>query len=520
MKDAVNILVVDDNEAVCQLLKETFSGEGYSVTAVMRGEESLTELRRQPYHLVLLDLVLPGMHGSRILKEIKRDFSNTDVIIITSHSSLDTAVEALRLGAQDYLIKPFEDLEMVVRAVRKVLEKRQLIEQNELLYQELRTKNQELESAVQRLSSLNEMGQALQSILDPKELLNAFVHLVATRLGAERVSLMILHQRTGSLVIEASMGLDEEIARQTRIKVGEGVAGWVVKEGEAILVEDIDKDPRFQKRAKRGYRSDSFISAPVVLSVPIKLKQEVLGVINVNNKRNGGVFSGEDLEFVSTLASQAALAIENARIFEELQVANQTIKDNHFEVIMALAEALESKDVYTRKHSDRTIRNAVSVGKRLGLSAADQEHLKYAAALHDIGKIGIPEGILNKPAPLTAEEYEVMKRHPKIGAQILATVKSLAPVIPLVLHDHERYDGTGYPDGIAGDKIPLGSRIIAVVDAYDAMTTDRVYRKAPGRSYAIEELKSYAGRQFDPIVVEALLSLLAEEKVSTTKEEN
>ncbi|MBI3995459.1 MAG: response regulator, partial [Nitrospirae bacterium] len=230
MKDPAKILVVDDNEAISQLLSETLGDQGYKVTRMIRGEEALMELRRQSYHLVLLDLVLPGMHGSRILHEIKRKFPKTDVIIMTSHASVDTAIEALRLGAQDYLTKPFDDLEMVLRVVRKTLEKRQLLEENDRLVQELNAKTRELESAVQRLSSLNEMSQALHSILDLKELLHFFVTLVASELAAERVSLMLSNRKTGEMMIEAAIGLDEQLARTVRVRVGEGIAGRVVQE--------------------------------------------------------------------------------------------------------------------------------------------------------------------------------------------------------------------------------------------------------------------------------------------------
>jgi len=386
-----------------------------------------------------------------------------------------------------------------------------------MLVQELKSKNRELELAIQRLSSLNQIGQVLQSTFSLKEILHTFVNMVTTQLGAERVTLMLLDRKAESLVIEASVGLDEQLANEVRIRVGEGIAGWVLQQGEALLVEDIEKDPRFQKRNERPYSTDSFISAPLLLSVPIKLKQEVLGIINVNNKREGGVFTQDDLKFVSTLAGQAALAIENARIFEELKVANSEIKETNFQVIRALAEALESKDAYTKGHSDRTVRYAVAVAKRLSMSLSEQECVRYGAVLHDIGKIGIPEAILNKPEKLTDEEYEVMKAHPKIGAQILARVKSLTPILPLVLHDHERYDGSGYPDGLAGDAIPLGSRIILAVDAYDAMTTARIYRKSPGHEYALKELRDNAGSQFDPEVVEALISVLNERKTLPTR---
>ncbi len=167
----------------------------------------------------------------------------------------------------------------------------------------------------------------------------------------------------------------------------------------------------------------------------------------------------------------------------------------------------------TKGHSDRTVAMALAVALRLGLSQQDQEWTQYTAILHDIGKIGIPEAILNRPAKLTPEEFEVMKQHPVLGCEMVSRIGFLKPIIPFVRADHERWDGKGYPDGLAGEAIPLIARIVAVVDAYDAMTSDRIYRKAPGREYAIQELKQYAGTQFDPTMVKILLEVLRDKMI-------
>ncbi len=512
MKTSARILVVDDNKAVCDLLMELLKEDGHDVSVVFRGEDALHRLRQETYNVVLLDLMLPGIHGSRILQEIRHRSPETDVIIITSHASVDTAVEALRSGAQDYLTKPFEDLEAVLRVVRKTLDKRRLIQENERLYRDLGTKTKELESAVLRLASLNEMGQAIHSILDLKEILRFFVQLLATELGADRVSLMLLDKNSGQLMIEASVGFDEDLVHDIRVKIGEGIAGTVMQEGKPLLVDDVEKDPRFIKRTERDYRTDSFISAPLILSVPIKLKQEILGVINVNNKREGGVFTEKDLEFVSTLASQAALAIENARMFEELKGTNRKLKETHFEVIRVLAETLEAKDAVRRGNSDRLIRYATRVGDRLGLSDEEKEHLHYAAILHDIGKIGIPDLILQKTESLTEAERELVNHHPQMGADLVRRIQFLSPLAPIIEAHHEHYDGSGYPKGISGEGIPIQARIVSVVDAFDAMISDRPYRKSLAREHAIDELLSGAGSHFDPQVVEALIQVLNQDE--------
>jgi len=222
------------------------------------------------------------------------------------------------------------------------------------------------------------------------------------------------------------------------------------------------------------------------------------------------------LVFVATGVMVGVGREREVDLLEHLYASNRRLRKDLQRVVRALSGAVEAKDLYTEGHLRRVSGAAVAVGRRLGLAEGDLEALRIASALHDIGKIGIPEDLLNKPAPLAAAEREVMARHPAIGARILETVEGLEAAAALVLHHQERWDGItegtfpGYPAGLAGEEIPLGARIIAVVDAFDAMTTDRPYRRAVSAERAVAELRAEAGRQFDPAVVEAFLALLAE----------
>lgn len=180
------------------------------------------------------------------------------------------------------------------------------------------------------------------------------------------------------------------------------------------------------------------------------------------------------------------------------------------EVIQALVQAMQAKDHYTRDHCERMVTYALVIADKLGLSAADKKTLGYAAALHDIGKIGIPEFILNKPDRLSEGEYEIMKTHAQRGEEIVRKISFLAPVAPLIYHHHQRYDGMGYPTRLMGEEIPLGSRVVAVLDAFDAMTSDRPYRRALPLERAVAELRLYANQQFDPVVVETFVQALEE----------
>jgi putative nucleotidyltransferase with HDIG domain len=432
--------------------------------------------------------------------------------MMSSNASLESAFEALRLGAQDYLLKPFENLEMVLRVVNKAIEKRRLIEENERLHREVLAKSAKLERAVKRLTLLNEIANALHSVLNLKDLLKMLVTSIAQELGAERATLMLVDPERRSLTIEASVGIDEQLAETVRVPIGTGISGWVAQQGQTLFSEDISRDPRFTKHFERPYLSDSFISAPLVLSVPIMLKQQVIGVINVNNKQGGGSFTEDDTQLVTTVAGQVAVSIENARIFEKLRHTNQALQDTHFQTIAALAEALEAKDAVTGNHSDRLLRHAEAVAATMGLDERETELLRYAAILHDIGKIGVPEAILQKPARLTAEEFARIKEHPRIGAELIRHVRFLETVAPIILAHHEWFDGSGYPAGLAGEAIPLQARIVAVLDAFDAMTSERPYRPPLPYDHAISQLREFTGSQFDPRVVAALLQVLENEQ--------
>jgi putative nucleotidyltransferase with HDIG domain len=236
------------------------------------------------------------------------------------------------------------------------------------------------------------------------------------------------------------------------------------------------------------------------LMVPLVIDDRPFGLVELLDVRQR-VFSDEEIRFCRLMADHAGLMLRNARITQELE-------QQHLHTVGALAAALEAKDAYTGGHAQAIAALADAVGEEVGLCPRDRRALRLGALLHDVGKIGIPERILNKPDRLTDEEYAVMKRHTEIGAEIITGIPGLAEVAALVRWSHERWDGRGYPDGLAGSAIPLGASIIAVCDAYHAMTEDRIYRRALPVEAAVAELRRCSGTQFSPGVVEAFVRVL------------
>ncbi len=240
-----------------------------------------------------------------------------------------------------------------------------------------------------------------------------------------------------------------------------------------------------------------------IVAIPIKTDKDFLGMIFLFDNKEID-YSIDTIDFTSNLSDIISVAISNARMLNYIEEA-------HFDAISSISEAIEARDAYTRKHGDRLINYGTEVAKSLGLGEKEVKNIRYAAALHDVGKIGIKDSILNKPTKLTDEEYNEMKKHPEIGYNMLKKIKFLIPIANEVLHHQERFDGKGYPDKLAGEEIPIVSRIIAVIDTFDAMTTDRPYRKALPLQSALDELKKYSGTQFDPKVVNAFLNVVSKD---------
>lgn len=352
--------------------------------------------------------------------------------------------------------------------------------------------NQKLEEKLIEINNFQIISKALNTILDLERLLNMILDIATSLLKVEIVTLFLLDKEKSVLVPKVFRGMTEEVAKTLTIQLDKNsIVGFVGVTGENLLIKDIEKEERFGKSSSsKKYKTKSLVC------VPLKIKDEISGVLAINNKINGKPFNESDLEMAIVMASQAAIAIENANLYEYME-------KSYISTVRALSAAIDAKDKYTSGHSSAVTEYLLPIAQELNLSTGEIKKLEYAGLLHDIGKIGVMEQILNKPGRLTGEEFDIIKRHPVIGYEILKSIDFLKEVTLLVKHHHERFDGKGYPDGISGEAIPLGARIIAVADTFDAMTSDRPYRKGLPIEVALEEIKRCSGTQFDPLVVDA-----------------
>lgn len=354
-----------------------------------------------------------------------------------------------------------------------------------------------LEERVKELTVLLEINKIIISTLDIDELLNLIMKLATQVVHAEVSSLMLLDESNQELYFNVALGDKGEKLKEIRVKVGEGVAGYVAAHGESLIVNDVSQDERFTAR----FDNATNFTTKNILCVPLKTKNRIVGVMEAINNQDKGYFGQDHQYLFEIFASQAAIAIENAQLFKNLRQA-------YIRAINSLTEAINVKDNYTAGHVDRVGEYALAIAHEINLDEETIEVIKQGAVLHDVGKIGIPESILNKPGKLTDEEFAIMKTHPAVSAQIVKPLGVSVHIMNAIKHHHERLDGRGYPDGLKGEEISLEARILSVADSYDAMVTDRPYRKGLSQEIAIGELRKNSGTQFDPAVVEAFLKVL------------
>lgn len=354
----------------------------------------------------------------------------------------------------------------------------------------------EVTDKLKALSTLLEISKAVSEMKELHFVLQLIVEKAKEIMEVDICSLRLLEEDGQTLSIKASIGLsDEFLSKVSSIKIGQGINGNVFKEGKPIAVSNIITDRRYT--ASLAAEKEGVISQ---LSVPVALKEKIIGTLTIY-KNVEHVFLDDEINLLSTFASECAVAIENTRLYENLN-------KSYFETIQTLALTIEARDPYTRGHSDRVTQYAVEIAKVMNMSDLDLAALRYAGKLHDIGKIAVKDDILSKQGPLTSPERESIKLHPDKGAQIVGPLEFMKGITAYIRGHHERFDGGGYPDGIKEEEIPFIARILAVADSYDAMTSDRPYRKGLPVEVAVSELEKNSGTQFDPEIVQAFKKVI------------
>ena len=499
------LLVIDDNEWIRDSLKDLLSMSGYKVDVAEDGEAGLKKIRSKKYRVVLSDIQMPKVDGIELLKQIKKYDATLPVVMITGFPTVDTAIKAMREGASDFITKPFK-YEQVNMVVDKLVSEREAAQKGSRKEGKIRQSktieslNTKLDKKVKELSLLYSISESMNiPHTSSEELFNRIVKVATELVEAKSAYVVVFDSIANELIVKAVEGNGTNLKVDSILPI-DGSVPWqdVLKDRHLIINKG--------QRGREGKAGNGPGESDSSVLIPLKIKDSVFGVLSVCDKLDGNKFEKEDVQLLLTLARKASLSVENAILYESMYT-------NLISTLQSLVAAIEARDSYTQQHSQRVTEWSIRIAEAMGCTQDELDTIKFAGILHDIGKISISDSILLKNGRLTEEEMKMVQTHPVVGERILQPLGLLPIERAIVRHHHERWDGKGYPDGIAGNDIPLLARIIAVADSYDAMTSNRPYRMARGSKEAIDELVKCSGTQFDRSIVDIFRKVCSSKSV-------
>jgi len=497
----MKILIVEDDVMLGELLQEYLQRlEHERVRVCLTGREGFDAVTREAFDCAFVDLCLPDtdIDGLQLLTEIKEKDPRLPVVMMSGYTTLDYTIKAMQKGASDFLTKPFT-LHDVALSLQRVTKDRKLLLQNLSLQLEVQARkeleevNRQLESRIDEQTRLFHISKEIDEIRSSEDLYPRIVQLASSLDSVEKVTFFLVPRDKSKLLNMAGCGWQPNESWPQLIGISEDQKRQLLGNGASHVIIGPDE---VQASFENAPQTDSVLSC-----WPMRIRGEPFGLLMAFHKDGNTSLPAEEARLFDFLIRKASLAIENMALYESLS-------SNFYGILKSLVNALEAKDLYTGKHSERVTRYATETAGVLGCPGAQIESMQTVGYLHDIGKIGVRDSILNKPGPLTSEEYELVKKHPSIGESIVSELGLTPEERSIVRHHHERWDGTGYPDGLAGEQIPILARIVSVVDAFDAMTSKRAYRDSMSFEESIAELQKNGGKQFDPVALDAFLEVV------------
>jgi len=503
------ILFVDDEESILEIAIQFFQLKGYQIVTARNGIEALNILEKEKIICCFTDINMPEMNGLQLAENIRRIDNTIPVIVMTGYPSLDNSIRTLKNGVVDFLIKPVNLNQMEV-CIKRVLRERELFVKNILLSKEIEGKerlaklNHELVYKLKELQVLNKIMTDLSAIGNMTDIFKLIVEMTIELTQADESKFFVINSLSNEPFEVASSFSDT-----CRKALPHGTPGKLSEAPDRLtrmIMETVQDEIPLLISENRTSITEMGENRSVMI-VPLKIQEKVFGVLTAVVKHGSKRFSDQELYYLSFMTQKAASSIENLALYEHINRGLMT-------TLEAFVKAIEARDPYTKEHSNRVTEISVKIGKITGCSEEEIDILRISGPLHDIGKIGIRDDILLKPAKLTKEEFEKIKEHPDIGADIIGQLGMWDEHQQIIRHHHERFDGNGYPTGLKGEEIPRLARILTVADAYDAMASDRAYRKKLNPELILTILKHGSGTQFDPTYVDAFLSLYAERKIT------
>jgi response regulator RpfG family c-di-GMP phosphodiesterase len=487
MNENLRILVVDDEECILDIFKSYFdSDSNYTLLTASDGLEALEIIKRDQISCCFTDLAMPKLNGLELAKRIYQYDNTIPVVVMTGYPSMDIAIETLKNGVVDFITKPF-NMDQILPTIAKVISARSTFVENILLKEEAKKSeklikiNEELTRKIKEIETINLILQDLDQAKSSRDIFKKLVNLSGKITPCDEAHFCFFTQEMKNYEIITSFYQDGSLTAEN---------GEII---EKDMIEKIASDgiPYLIKR-KNGEGN--------IIAIPLKIRSRVFGVLASIINSKDKCFSEKDIYFLNFLLEKASFSIENMALYEN-------IYENLFSTLYAFVETIEARDPYTKQHSASVSGYAMSIARENGCSQEEIAKLDISGNLHDIGKIGIPDSVLLKPGKLTDDEYEIIKKHPVIGSNIIGHLGMWTDEQGIIRHHHERYDGTGYPDRLKGEEIPFLARILSVADVYDALTTDRSYRHRMSNKVAVEIIRENSGSQFDPGIVDIFCNL-------------
>ncbi len=477
------ILIVDDDPLVRDVLVNILSDiGGYETDIAVDGLDGIGMVKNNGYDMIFTDLTMPRLNGMDLLKETVRINPFLPVVFITGFSTIDNAINAMKDGARDFITKPFK-INQVISTADRIMGERSLLERfsdegnNKAAIKRL---NSELFKKLQEIATLQFISGEIDELHDNKDIYDRIAEMALRLVAVKETSFGIVEN--GYLKIKNSIG-----ATQKDIPIA------------CNIFEDVMKNKKYCAAGHGCINPHTgMLLTESFLSIPLIIKDEVFGMLNLSGKVDGTTFSDDEIATLLTFSKKISMRIENNALYDILY-------NNLVNTLKSLVTSIEARDFYTMKHSERVTMYSLQIAEVMGFSDDDKDTISFGGYLHDIGKIGIGDAILLKSESLTLDEMAEIRLHPVKGDNIIKPMRFLSKIRDIIKHHHERFDGKGYPDGIAGEDIPLVVRMLTVADAYDAMTSSRPYRTARSHDFAIEELVKCSGLQFDREVVNAFL---------------
>lgn len=477
---APRVLVVDDDPSFARLVADLLEEEGYDVLATDDHAAALAHVAARGCDVAVLDLVMPGASGLELGDQIRGRSPDTQILILTGQGDMESAVRGIQHGVFDFLDKSATDLLRLRRSVGEAVQRSRLERTNRQLVVQLKESNR-------LLGALHELSAPLVGEAHQDRVLTNLVRAAKELAGvATGRALLFARTHSGDLVVESAAGDGAGTLVGTRLGAGEGIAPWVADTGGKVVAGRATESERFCARC------DAMPThLPQFLAVPLRHGSRH-GALLVAG-RTSGPFADEEQAMVAALGEQAAVALENAAYHEQSINFSTHVCD-------LLVTVLEQVDVFYPGHSRAVASLSDMVTRRMGLGDAERRTIHFGALLHDIGKVMVGPALLRATHRATGAEWEAMRAHPTLGLDALKSITLWEDLLPIVHSHHERWDGTGYPLGLAGEQIPLGARVVAVADAFDAMTRSTPHGNIRTPEQALAEVDACAGTQFDPRV--------------------